>query len=160
MRIQWQLFCDIKKFVELYYRDEVNDGANENNDDYSVNNEKTVTSKSFEHKTKIVGGTPNNNIRLNGEVFVSLKYLSSFWRTFGLALINCEIKLGLSWSKDSVISEIPRNPNPDANLPVLAAAETLTTKVTFQVNNANLYVLIVTLSINDNIKFLENNTRI
>ena len=35
-----------------YYRDEVNDDANENNDagNYRVNNEKTMTSKSFEYK--------------------------------------------------------------------------------------------------------------
>ena len=34
--------------------------------------------------------------------------------------------------------------------------ETLTTGETFQINNAKLYVPVVTLSINDNIKFLEN----
>ena len=33
---------------------------------------------------------------------------------------------------------------------------TLTTGATFQINNAKLYVLVVTLSINVNIKFLEN----
>ena len=31
-----------------------------------------------------------------------------------------------------------------------------TTSTTFQINNANFYVPVVTLSINDNIKFLEN----
>ena len=31
-----------------------------------------------------------------------------------------------------------------------------TTGATFQINNAKLYVPVVTLSINDNIKFLEN----
>ena len=36
-----------------YYRDEINDNMNENNDnDYRVNNEKTMTSKSFEYKIK------------------------------------------------------------------------------------------------------------
>ena len=37
-----------------YYRDEVNDDANENNaaGNYRINN-KTTTSKSFEYKTKI-----------------------------------------------------------------------------------------------------------
>ena len=33
---------------------------------------------------------------------------------------------------------------------------TATTGVTFQINNAKLYVPVVTLPINDNIKFLEN----
>ena len=31
-----------------------------------------------------------------------------------------------------------------------------TTRATFQINNAKLYFPVVTLSINDNIKFLEN----
>ena len=36
-----------------YYRDEINDNMNENNDnDYRVNNKKTMTSKSFEYKIK------------------------------------------------------------------------------------------------------------
>ena len=35
-----------------YYKDEVNDGNENNNDDYRVNSEKTTTSKSFEYKTK------------------------------------------------------------------------------------------------------------
>ena len=46
-----------------YYRDKINDSANENNDtnNYRVNNNKTITSKSFEYKTKIIGRTPNDN---------------------------------------------------------------------------------------------------
>ena len=31
-----------------------------------------------------------------------------------------------------------------------------TTRATFQINNAKLYISVVTFSINDNIKFLEN----
>ena len=40
-----------------YYRDEVNDDANQNNPagNYMVNNNKANTSKSFEYKTKIIG---------------------------------------------------------------------------------------------------------
>ena len=53
------------------YRDEVNDSAHETDDnDNKIN--KTMLSKSFEYKTKIIGGTPNNNI-LDAEVVVSLK---------------------------------------------------------------------------------------
>ena len=38
-----------------YYRDEVNDSANEIDDnDNNDNNGKTTTSKSFEYKTKII----------------------------------------------------------------------------------------------------------
>ena len=63
-----------------YYRDEVNDDANENNDagNHEINNKKTTTSKSFEYKTKIIGSTPNNNSKTDAEVAVTLKYLSNF----------------------------------------------------------------------------------
>ena len=42
-----------------YRRDKVNDDVNENNDDnYRINNEKTVTSKFFEYKKKNNKSTP------------------------------------------------------------------------------------------------------
>ena len=71
-----------------------------------------------------------------------------------------KIELDLSWSRYCAISEISRTPaipaNPNANPPVPAASETQTTSSTFQIDNAKLYVLVATLSINDNIKFLES----
>ena len=75
-------------------------------------------------------------------------------------LINCEIKLDFSWSKNCIISEISvilRIPaNPDANLLVQEVEAIQTTGTTFQINNAKLYVPVVPLSINDDIKFLES----
>ena len=38
-------------------------------------------------------------------------------------------------------------------------AKIQTTRATFQINSVKLYVLVVTLSINDNIKFLENKSK-
>ena len=80
-----------------YYRDQINDYANENNDanNYRINNSKTTTSKSDKYKTKIIGRTPNDNI-LNTEVVVPLKYLNNFWRSLDLPLINCKVELDLS----------------------------------------------------------------
>ena len=88
-----------------YYRDEGNDDANEQNNDYRINNEKTTTSKS-EYEKKIIGSTLNNSSRLDAEVVVPLKYLSNFWRSLDLPLINCEIELDLSWPKDCIMSDI------------------------------------------------------
>ena len=142
-----------------YYRDKVNDSANEIDDnDNKVNNNKT-TSKSFEYETKIIGSTPNNNNILDAVVVV-LKHLSNFWRYLDLPLINCEIKLDLSWSKEFIIYEIsitPRTPaNSDVNPPVQKVAAVQTIRTAFQINNPKLYFPVVTLSMNDNIKFLEN----
>ena len=77
-----------------------------------------------------------------------------------MPLINCEINIDFPWSKECIISEISIIPavpgNPNANLPFLDVAGIQTTIATFQINNAKLYVTVVALSINDNIKFLKN----
>ena len=57
-----------------YYRGEVNDDVNENNKNNMMNNNKTITSKYFEYKTKLVGSTPNNDNILDAEIVVPLKY--------------------------------------------------------------------------------------
>ena len=108
----------------------------------------------------MIGNTPDDNNILDTEVAVPLKYLSNFWSSLDLPLINCEIELDLSWSKEFIISEIlitPAQPgNPNANPPITDVAAIQTTRPTFEINNAKLYVWVVTLSINDNIRILES----
>ena len=99
-----------------YYRDKINDDENENDDDDDDNNNnnkilnksKTITSKSFKHKAKIIGSTADNENRLNAEVVVPLKYLSNFWRSLDLPLVDCEMELDLPWTRYCKISEISR----------------------------------------------------
>ena len=155
----YNLLCQC--IICVYYRDEINDNANENDAARNkINNNKTTTSKLFEYKTKLIVRTPNNNKILDGEAVVPLKYLSNFWRSLDSLLINCEIELDMSWSKEWIISEISIKPakagNQRANPPVLAVAARQKTGTTFQISNAKLYVPVVTFSLNDNIKFLEN----
>ena len=58
-----------------YYRDEVNNDANENNDaDNKINNNETKTRKSFEFKTKIIGRAPDNNNNNNNETITSKSF--------------------------------------------------------------------------------------
>ena len=64
--------------------------------------------------------------------------------------INYEKELDLSWSKNCAISKISRTAAVGGDNPVDA---TLTTGTTFQINNAKLYIPVVTLSVNDHIKF-------
>ena len=60
-----------------------------NNIDFNVTN----TSDSFKFKTKIAGQT-NNDGRIDGvEIMVPLKYLSNFWRTLEMPLINYKVEL-------------------------------------------------------------------
>ena len=77
-----------------------------------------------------------------------------------MPLINCDVKLNLLCSKECAISEIPIKPatagNPNARRPVTDRPAGQITVAAFEINNAKLYVIVVTLSINDNIKLLEN----
>ena len=62
-----------------YYRDKVNDDANENNDDdFRINNNETTTSKSFEYKAKMIRNITADNSRLDAEVVIPLKYFVIF----------------------------------------------------------------------------------
>ena len=47
------------------HRDEMNDAANENVGDKSINNNKTTTRKFFEYKSKITGITLANSNAIN-----------------------------------------------------------------------------------------------
>ena len=73
-----------------------------------------------------------------------------------MPLINCEIDLDLSWSKYCVIFEILRADAVAANRPNAAREVIETSGATFQINSDKLYITAATLSINDNIKFLQN----
>ena len=57
-----------------YYRDEVNDGVNETDDDYRINNSKTTTSQSFEYESKLTESTPACTNRLHAEVVITLNF--------------------------------------------------------------------------------------
>ena len=67
-----------------------------------------------------------------------LKYLSNFWRTLEIPLINCEVNLILTWSANCVIVYI--------NVANQGA--------TFEITEANLNVPVVTLSTQNNAKLL------
>ena len=106
-----------------------------NNDGNIVDFNGANATDSFNFKTKITGQTAadNNNGNIAGrvdvEIMVPLKYLSNFWRTLEMPLINCEIELILDWSANCVIIST-NNAN---QVP------------TFTITETNLYVPVVTL---------------
>ena len=68
-----------------------------------------------------------------------LKYLSNFWRTLEMPLINCEITLLLTWSTSCII----------------VSTDVANQNATFAITDTKLYVPVVTLSPQDNAKLLE-----
>ena len=105
-----------------YFRDEPDDNIED--------------SESFKSKIKITGKAPNNNNEKDVEIMVPLKYLSNFWRTLEMPLINCEVNLILTWSSTCVIT----NSNGAG---------------TFAITDTKLYVPVVTLSTQENTNFLQ-----
>ena len=80
-----------------------------NNDGDIVDFNGANATDSFNLKTKITcqtaGNNNNGNIagRVDVEIMVPLKYLSDFWKTLEMPLINCEVELILDWSANCVI---------------------------------------------------------
>ena len=101
--------------------------------DLTVNN-----SSSFKYKVSLLGNPvfDRNITKRSVKVVVPLKYLSNFFRSLEMPLINCKIKLNLSWKKECVLS------NQDG-------------AAVFIINDTKMYVPVVTLSKEDNKDFIE-----
>ena len=108
--------------------------ANDEITAFDVNN----VTDSFHFKVKITGRTGNGGTK-DIEIMVPLKYLSNFWRTLEMPLINCEVNLILTWSSTYVF----------------IATNISNQNATFAITDTKLYVPVVTLSTQENTKFLQ-----
>ena len=103
-------------------------------------------SDSLKYKIKLLGnvtevtGDAAGVRRLNVKVVLPLKYLSNFLRSLEMPLINCKIKLNLTWKKECVLS-------------------TGDGEAVFIINDIKLYVPVVTLSKEDNKDFIEQKNK-
>ena len=142
-----------------YYRDELSDDNNPNN----FPNTNVVNSSAFEYKNKITSNRYNvaagaaghdaNKIgKQDVELAIPLKYLGNFWRALNIPLISCEVFLELKWNKNCVITSLEQR-QADAGAP---AVNGTTTGAMFAINDCKLYVPVVTLSKDDEIKLLTN----
>ena len=100
-----------------------------NNADLAIKN-----SDSFKYKAALIGKTANRN---DGKGFIKdakqvvpLKYLSNFWRSLEMPLINCELFLELNWIEDCILSSAGNSAK-------------------FEITDTKLHVPIVTLSAKD-----------
>ena len=142
-----------------YYRDEL---TNDNNDNFA--NRNVVNSEAFKYKNKITGnnynvdaGAQGYDVNKNGtqeiELAIPLKYIGNFWRALNIPLISCEVFLELKWYKNYVITSLEQR-QVDAGPPVVK--DNAPMGATFAINDCKLYVPIVTLSKDDEIKLLTN----
>ena len=151
-----------------YYRDELSDDADDNNFD----NIKVVNSKTFKYKNKIIGNThdvdaripnpdgagqidnPIYNVNKNGtqevELAIQLKYLGNFWRALNIPLIICEVSLELKWDKNCIITSLEQRHIGGRN------RDNAPTGAALSITKCELYVPVVTLSKDDEVKLLTN----
>ena len=104
--------------------------------------------KSFEYKTKLFENTVrdgNNSFLKNALIAVSLKYLSNFWQSLEVPLINCTIELKIRWMKHCVLASAGTE-NDDAN----------SNNIIFTIKDTKLYFRVVTFSAKDNQKLAKD----
>ena len=119
-------YSDTSGSLWQFKRDEIINNADVTNDN---------NAPSFKHTANLIGNTENNGTKNGVKIAVPLKYLSNFWRSLEMPLINC-VELSLKWIENCVLTTTA-----NAN------------KAIFEITDAKLYVPIVTLSIEDNSKF-------
>ena len=136
-----------------YYRDKPSSdiGGENNNVNCFIKD-----SKSFDYKTSITGLLEGISRTKDVEIVVPLKYLSNFWRTLDMPLINCEINLILTWSENCVLtSKATRDAVPAQGGNPAVTRVNNPTNATFKITDTKLYVPVVTLSTTDDNNFLE-----
>ena len=77
-----------------FKRDEIDNNANVSDDN----------APSFKYKASNIGNTENNGTKNGVKIVVPLKYLSNFWRSLEMPLINCKVELSLNWIENCVLT--------------------------------------------------------
>ena len=94
-----------------------------------------------------MGKAPEDNDSLtNATLVIPLKYLSIFWRS--ISLINCEVELFLTWSKTCVLADMTVDATDDPAIVAPSGAK-------YKITDTKLYVPVITLLKENNIKLLE-----
>ena len=121
----------------------------------------SFNSESFKCKTSITGNTYNvsdgeagydaNKFGKNEtEIVIPLKHLSNFWKSLNIPLINCEVELILTWSKNCVLADMTVRAAQGDNPAIVAP-----TGLEFKITDTKLYVPVVTLSKENYTKLLQ-----
>ena len=134
-----------------YCRDEPSSTIGDNNTTHSI-----LNSESFDYKVSFMeNGVTHDNLTKNDvKVVVPLKHLRNFWRHLDIPLSNCEGKLILTWFKNCVLidkSTREANYGADPNVYEIDNPE----NATFKIQDVKLFVPVITLSKENDIKLLE-----
>ena len=105
-----------------YYRDEPSNPLSSNSE--SFKQKTSITRNIYNFGVGDVGYDTNKFGENETEVVIPLKHLSNFWKALTVSLINCEIELILTWSKNCVLAD-------------MTAANNSLTGLEFQITDTN-----------------------
>ena len=134
-----------------YYRDEPNSSTDNDNITHSI-----LNSESFDYKANFMenGMTNNNLTKSNVKTVIPLKDLSNFWRNLNIPLISWKVELILTCFTNCVlIDKLTRDADYNAN-PIVYEIDNPEDAI-FEITDTKLYVPVVTLSKENDIKLLE-----
>ena len=124
-----------------YYRDEPSDPLSSNSE--SLKWKTSITGNTYNVGDDEVGYDADKVGKNETEIVIPLKHLSNFWRTLDIPLINCEIELILTWSKNCALADLTETAAGNNNDPPAIIAPT---GLEFQITDTKLHVLAITLS--------------
>ena len=133
-----------------YYRDQPSNRLSTNSESFKYKTSITKNTYSVDEKITDDDGNevdnPNYDANKVGknktEIVIPLKHLIHFWRSLNILLINCEVELILTWTKNCALADMTVANNPPTGLE-------------FQIPGTKLYVPVFTLSKENDIKLLE-----
>ena len=134
-------YADSSGSLYRFKRDEspMNDAGNPNN----VALDNSTSCKYIESLLgKATDSDGNDRSLKNAKIVVPLKYLSIFFRSLDMPLINCKIDLELNWNNNCVMYDADTYAGGD---------NTINRETTFQITSTKLHVPILTLSTKDNV---------
>ena len=85
-------YSDTSGSLWQFKRDEIVNNADVSNDN----------APSFKYKANLIGNTENNGTKNGVKIAVPLKYLSNFWRSLEMPLINYKVELSLNCIENCV----------------------------------------------------------
>ena len=116
-------YSDTSGSLWQFKRDEIINNADVTNDN---------NAPSFKYKASLIGNTGDDGTKNGVKIAVPLKYLSNFWRSLEMPLISGKIELSLNWIERCLL--------------------TVANTAIFKIPDAQVYVPIVTLSEEGNLK--------
>ena len=143
-----------------YYRDQSSDLLSTNSEYFKHKASITRNTYNVDEKIKNDDGNEIDNPKYDAnrvgkneaKIVIPLKFLSNSRRTLDIPLISCDVEIILTWTKNCVLSDMTVRATGNNNDPPAIVEPT---GLEFQITDTKLYVPVLTLSNENDIKLLE-----